>query len=93
MPDSPVTSTARARLRVKNALAAVALTWAACLLYAAAPWNRAQMRDWHAAAGLAFNGRDFLLAAAAVYSLALVVWMLSERTPHTGKSLRFVALM
>lgn len=79
-----------AGLRMRNAAAAVAVIWLACGLYALAPWNGEQMRHVHVAAGLVFDGREFLLAAAAVYSLLVVGWMLVEADPQVGKSLRCV---
>ena len=80
-------------LRAKNALSAMALVGAACALYAAAPWNAAQMREWHSAAGFAFSGRDFLFAAATAYGLAAALWLLGESDPQAGKSLRVMCLL
>ncbi|MFO1266409.1 MAG: hypothetical protein U1F25_14690 [Rubrivivax sp.] len=79
---------AQAGLRARNAAAAVAATWLACVLYAFAPWNSEQMRQVHVAAGLVFDGREFLLAAAALYSALVVAWMFAEPEPQVGKSLR-----
>ncbi|MBL8288766.1 MAG: hypothetical protein JNL85_12345 [Rubrivivax sp.] len=75
---------------MRNAAAAVAATWLACGVYALAPWNGEQMRQVHVAAGLVFDGREFLLAAAALYSVLLVAWAFTEGGPEVGKSLRCV---
>ncbi|MBI5718386.1 MAG: hypothetical protein HZC37_11960 [Burkholderiales bacterium] len=79
-------------LRARNALAAAALVWAASALYAVLPWNAAQMREWHQAAAISFSGRDFLVFAAAAYSLAVAAWLLREGDPRPGKSLRFFSV-
>lgn len=75
-------------LRARNAAAAVAAIWLACGLYALAPWNGEQMRQLHVTAGPVFYGHEFLLGAAAIYSLCVVVWLFVERDPQVGKSLR-----
>jgi protein-S-isoprenylcysteine O-methyltransferase Ste14 len=80
-------------LRARNALAAVALVWVACALYAAAPWNGPQLREWHSVAGVVFSGIQFLIAAATTYSLIVAAWLLPERDPQPGKSLRFCGLV
>lgn len=80
-------------LRAKNALASVALVVAAGAAYALAPWNSAQMREWHNAGGLSFTGNDFLWAATALYSLLVAAWFLSDREPQPGKSLRVFAVL
>lgn len=79
--------------RAKNALAAVAVVGLACGVYAVAPWNAKQMQEWHFAAGFAFSGRDFLLVAAALYCGLVAAWLLMEREPRPGKSLRALGLL
>lgn len=88
MRRDDVPPAALAGLRARNAAAAVAATWLACAVYALAPWNGEQMRQVHVAAGLVFDGREFLLAAAALYSALIVAWMFAESEPQVGKSLR-----
>lgn len=79
-------------LRARNALAAAALVWLATGLYAAMPWHATQLREWHSVGALRFSGREFLVVAAAAYSLAAAAWLLLEGDPRPGKSLRFIGV-
>jgi protein-S-isoprenylcysteine O-methyltransferase Ste14 len=95
MPDASarftVCSTAAVRLR--NAVSATTVVAAACAAYAIAPWNARQMREWHALGELMFSGREFLIGSAAAYAAATCAWLLLERQPVRGKSLRTCGLV
>jgi len=80
-------------LRWKNWLASTLVVVPACALYSVAPYNRAPLVALHAVGPWAFTGRDFLFAAAALYVLALALYLLREAAPAESKSLRFWRLL
>ncbi|MBL8342223.1 MAG: hypothetical protein JNL30_12200 [Rubrivivax sp.] len=95
MSDAPAQPLARptATLRWQNAAATGVVIGAACAFYAAAPWNKRQMREWHSLGEFLFSGHDFLVGSAAAYAAAVCAWLLLEPEPRRGKSLRACAVV
>lgn len=89
---SPRTSPASV-LRMKNFLAALAVVALACAIYAIAPYNQKQIGWLYRSGDFSFTGRQFLVAAAVTYAVALGLVLLTVRQPVVSKSLRFFRLL
>ncbi len=72
-----------------NALASVAVVALGCGVYIASPFNRKQLGNRYGPPEFSFGGLEFLVSAALLYSVALVVYMLQQQDGKASKSLRF----
>lgn len=78
-----------ARLRLSNALAAVAVVGLAWAFHHVSPTNRSYLDRLYGYAGLHFTGHEFLASACLAYAAAVAMWFLGTPDAGVSKSLRF----
>lgn len=76
-------------LRLQNLAASTLVVAVACVAYGLAPYGRTQLAASFSLGSWHFAGRDFLIAAAVLYVLALALYLLRQAVPVESKSLRF----
>lgn len=89
---APIETVLRAhwQLRLANFLGSVALIAAACAAYRALPVHAPQFARVYGGRAFEFSGDEFLLTAAATYSVCLACYFAADRSPRESKSLRFL---
>lgn len=90
--EGTVNHAANLPIRLKNVAASASAVGLACAIYAIAPHNAVLLDRLHGTTEYWFRGRQFLLAAALAYVLALSLYYLVVRSPGVSKSLRFFAV-
>ena len=76
-------------LRLQNLAASTLAITVACGAYALTPYGRTQLVAAYSLGSWRFAGSEFLFAAAALYALALALYLLRLSAPVESKSLRF----
>lgn len=88
MTPQDLTAPMRA-LRLKNALAAVAVIALAYAFHQVSPTNRFFLGRLYGVPGFAFTGSSFLFSACSVYAALVSAFFLFTASPGSSKSLRF----
>jgi protein-S-isoprenylcysteine O-methyltransferase Ste14 len=76
-------------MRIKNALASVAVVVLAYAFHHVSATNRTYLDDLYGVPGFSFTGREFLFAASCTYAALVFAYFLAVPSAGASKSLRF----